>query len=69
MGVRTNLLAVTPTAAEIAACELLGQDLVGMLALAATSAADLIEVITLTSKYMGSTANQTTILNQLTALT
>lgn len=69
MGVRTNLLAITPLAAETSACAASGQDLPGMLELAAQKVADAIQVIDAISDFIPAGANATALTTAVTALT
>lgn len=69
MGVRTNLLAVTPLTAERSTCAADGQDLDGMLNFAAEKVADAIQVLNAISDLIPSGTNKTTLATAITALT
>jgi hypothetical protein len=69
MGVRTNLLAITPLAAETAACAADGQDLPGMLNFGAEKVADAIQVLNAIADFLPAGSNLTAINTAITALT
>lgn len=71
MGVRTNILAITPLAAETAQCASNGQDLPGMLNMLAQKIADAIQVANAINDtgFMPSGTNKTTIATAITSLT
>jgi hypothetical protein len=69
MGVRTNLLAITPLAIERSTAALNGQDIDGMLNNAAEKVADALQVLNAIldfDVFAGST--RTSIISQITAL-
>jgi hypothetical protein len=68
MGVRTNLLAITPLSTEVAACAADGQDLNGMLNFAAEKVADAIQVLKAIEDFLPSGSNLTTIQTAVTSL-
>jgi hypothetical protein len=68
MGVRTNLLAITPLSAETATCAQNGQDLPGMLNFAAEKVADAIQVLNAIADFLPSGSNLTAINSAITAL-
>lgn len=69
MGVRTSLLAITPTNTEIQTCAGDGQDLQGMLTIAAQKCADAIAALNAISDFIPAGSNKTAIGTQITALT
>lgn len=69
MGVRTNLLAITPLAAETSTCALNGQDLPGMLNFGAEKVADAIQVLNAIADFLPAGSNLTAINTAITALT
>lgn len=69
MSVRVALLAVTPLAAETAACAAAGQDLPGMLNMAAEKVADAMQVVSAILDFIPSGTNKTTLTTQLATLT
>lgn len=69
MGVRTNLLALTPLAAETATCAQNGQDLPGMLNFSAEKVADAIQVLNAIADFLPAGSNLTAINTAITALT
>jgi hypothetical protein len=69
MGVRTNIIGITPLAAETAAAAAAGQDLAGMLQLASTKVADAINLITAIEDFMPAGTNLTTLQTAVTSLT
>jgi hypothetical protein len=69
MGIRTEILAVTPTSGEISTCAAAGQDLTGMINLAAQKVADAIEVLNAMTDLMPSGTNKTNLASYVTSLT
>lgn len=69
MGVRTNILAITPLSAETSTCAQNGQDLPGMLNLLAQKVADAIQVANAIQDFIPSGTNKTTIATAITSLT
>lgn len=69
MGVRTNILAITPLPAEVQAAFTNGQDVQGMINLAAQKVADAIEVISAIEDFMPAGSNLTALQTAVTALT
>jgi hypothetical protein len=69
MGVRTNLLAITPLNTEIQAAFTNGQDVQGVLSFAAQTVADAIEQLEAIADFMPSGSNLTAIQTAITALT
>jgi len=69
MGVRTNILAVTPLTAERSTCAAAGQDLDGMLNFAAEKVADAIQVLTAINDFLPAGSNKTTLASAITSLT
>jgi hypothetical protein len=69
MGVRTNLLAITPLASEVAAANTAGQDVNGMLNFAAEGVADAIQILNAIADFMPAGSNLTAIQAAITALT
>jgi hypothetical protein len=69
MGVRTNLLAITPLVAEVSTCASNGQDLNGMLNFAAEKVADAIQVIKAIEDFLPAGSNLTALQTAVTALT
>jgi hypothetical protein len=68
MGVRAAVLAITPLTAETAAAATAGQDLAGMLVIAAQHAADATAAIKAIQDFMPAGTNFNTLTTQLTAL-
>jgi hemerythrin superfamily protein len=68
MGVRTSLLAITPTNTEVANCAADGQDLNGMLNFAAEKVADALQVLNAIQDFIPAGSNKTSIATQITAL-
>lgn len=69
MGVRTALIAITLSGAEIAVLQADGQDGVGTLQLAQQKAADAIATLTAITNAISAGSNKTALLAQITALT
>lgn len=69
MGVRTNLLAVTLSGAEVAALQANGQDGVGTLQFAQQHCADAIATLTAIINNIPSGSNKTTLQSAVTSLT
>jgi hypothetical protein len=69
MGVRTNLLAITPLAAETQTCAQNGQDLPGMLNFAAEKVADALQVLNAIADFLPAGSNLTAINTAITSLT
>jgi hypothetical protein len=69
MGVRTNILAITPLSAETSTCATNGQDLPGMLNFAAEKVADAIQVLNAINDFIPAGSNKTAIGTAITALT
>jgi hypothetical protein len=69
MGVRTNLLGVTLSGAEIAALQAAGEDGVGTLQFAQQKCADAIATLTAVINTIPAGSNKTTLQTAVTALT
>ena len=69
MGVRTNIVAIVPLAAETNAAAAAGQDLAGMLQLVSTKIADTIMAITAVEDFMPAGTTLTSLQTAVTSLT
>ncbi len=68
MGVRTNLLAITPLTSEISTCQTSGCDLPGNLNFAAEACADAVKTLNAIADFLPAGSNLTAVQTAITAL-